>query len=238
MPIHVQLLEDGEGPEDAVLGVIWSFFWQMSQMRDRRDAPMSDPDADPREKQERQAVDRGTGLPVSANDLKPRAFSVSGKDLMFSAVIPPVQLARAATYWWRDNWKDDQVRILSHTPRKDWTDQMLLVYEENLRRIKRKIHRLAEDHGYFDVRPLNEHDVEMGDLDWVGEDRLTVGFRITHGGWDECVRWIRANPVWDQKRHVLDVASDEIKANAPEWYKREHANAPAFDVGGGGFDVN
>jgi hypothetical protein len=235
MPVHVQILEEGEGAEDNVLGVIWSFFWQMSQMRDRRDAPLADPDSD--EPQKRQAVDPGTGLPVSASDLKGRAYSTSGKDLMFSAVIPPVQLAKAATYWWRDNWKDDKVQILTHTPRGEWTDEMLFGYEENLRRIKRRIHRLAEDHGYFDVRPIHDGDAEMNDLDWVGEDRLTIGFRITYQGWDECQRWIREHPVWDQRRHVLDVAPDEIKKNAPEWFKREHANAPAFDVGAGGFDV-
>jgi hypothetical protein len=236
MPTHVQILEQGEGAEDAVLGVIWSFFWQMSQMRDRREAPVNNPDSDL--PQERQAVDPGTGLPVSANDLRARAFSVAGQDLMFSAVIPPVLLARAATYWWRDEWKGDRVQILSHTPRAEWTDQMLFAYEENLRRIKRRVHKIAEDHGYFDVRPINERDVEMSDLDWVGEDRMTIGFRITHAGWEECQRWIRDHPVWDKKRHVLDVAPDEIKKNAPEWFKREYENAPAFEVGIGGFDVH
>jgi hypothetical protein len=235
MPIHVQILEEGEGTNDNVLGVIWSFYWQMSQMRDRREAPVSDPDSD--EPQVRQAVDPGTGLPLSANDLKPKAFSVSGQDLMFSSVVPPVQLARAATYWWRDNWKDDEVRILTHTPRGEWTEEMLFAYEENLRRIKRRIHKLAEDHGYFDVRPIHDGDKEMHDLDWVGEDRLTIGFRITYAGWDECQRWILEHPAWDQKRHVLDVAPEEIKKNAPEWYKSEHRNAPAFEVSAGGFDV-
>ena len=141
MPITVQILEEGEGSEDAVLGVIWSFFWQMSQMRDRRDAPLSDPDAE--EKQERQAVDPGTGLPMSANDLKARAWSTSGKDLMFSAVIPPVQLARASTYWWDHNWKDNKGEILTHTPRDKWTEEMLLGYEENLRRIKQRMDCLS-----------------------------------------------------------------------------------------------
>jgi hypothetical protein len=236
MPTHVQVLEEGEGPEDAVLGVIWSFFWQMSQMRDRRDVPVANPDSD--EPQVRQAVDPGTGLPMSANDLKARAFSTSGQDLMFSSVIPPIQLARASTYWWRDEWGEDEVRILTHTPREEWTDEMLFVYEENLRRIKRRVHKLEEDHGYFETRPVNPNDTEMGDLDWVGEDRLTIGFRITYAGWDECQRWIREHPVWDKTRHVLDVAPDEIKQNAPEWFKREYENAPAFDVGAGGFDVH
>jgi hypothetical protein len=173
MPIHVQVLEEGEGAEDAVLGVIWSFYWQVSQSRDRRQAPASNPDDD--NPQPRQAVDPGTGLPMSANDLKARAFSDSGRDLMFSMVIPPVQLARASTYWWRDDWEGDRVQILAHTPRAEWTDEMLFAYEENLRRIKRRIHRLAEDHGWFDVRPINPKDAEMNDLDWVGEDRLTIG---------------------------------------------------------------
>jgi hypothetical protein len=235
MPIHVQVLEEGEGAEDAVLGVIWSFYWQVSQSRDRRQAPASNPDDD--NPQPRQAVDPGTGLPMSANDLKARAFSDSGRDLMFSMVIPPVQLARASTYWWRDDWEGDRVQILAHTPRAEWTDEMLFAYEENLRRIKRRIHRLAEDHGWFDVRPINPKDAEMNDLDWVGEDRLTIGFRITYAGWDECQRWIRENPVWDQKRHVLDVAPEEIKKNAPEWFKQEY-NAPSFEVGSGGFGVS
>jgi hypothetical protein len=236
MPVHVQILEEGEGAEDAVLGVIWSFFWQMSQSRDRRDVPDSDPDKDIVQK--RQAVDPGTGLPMSANDLKAKAFSTSGMDLMFSAVIPPVQLARAATYWWRDDWDEDKVQILAHTPRAEWSDEMLLAYEENLRRIKRRIHHMAEDQGWFDVRPIHDGDNEMNDLDWVGEDRLTIGFRITHSGWDECQRWIRDHPIWDQKRHVLDVAPDEIKENAPQWYKDEHANSPTFDVSTAGFDVH
>ena len=235
MPIHVQLLEEGEGDQDMVLGVIWSFFWQMSQQRDRRDAPSSNPDSETA--QERQSIDPGTGLPTSANDLKPKAFSVSGQDLMFSAVIPPVQLARAATYWWRDDWAGDKVQILAHTKRAEWTDEMLFAYEENLRRIKRRIHQISEDSGFFDVAPVNPKDPEMNDLEWVGEDRMTIGFRITHAGWDECQRWIRENPIWDQKRHILDVAPDEIKQNAPDWFKDEYGNAPAFDVGAGGFEV-
>lgn len=231
MPVHVQILEEGEGDQDMVLGVIWSFFWQMSQQRDRRQAPSgTDGDHGPQ-------IDPGTGLPVSANDLRPKAFSTSGMDLMFSAVIPPVQLARAATYWWRDDWEEDHVQILTHTPREEWTDEMLFAYEENLRRIKRRIHKIAEDNGYFDVRPVNPRDPEMNDLEWVGEDRMTIGFRITHAGWDECQRWIRDHPIWDQKRHVLDVATEEVKKNAPEWFKAEWKNAPAFDVGAGGFEV-
>ena len=236
MPTHVQILEEGEGAEDSVLGVIWSFYWQVSKSRDRRQIVTSNPDDD--NPQPKQAVDPGTGLPVSANDLKSRAFSDSGRDLMFSMVIPPIQLARASTYWWRDDWEEDRVQILAHTPRDEWTEDMLLTYEENLRRIKRRIHRLAEDHGWFDVRPINPKDAEMNDLDWVGEDRLTIGFRITYAGWDECQRWIREHPVWDQQRHVLDVAPDEIKKNAPEWFKAEYKNAPSFEVNSGGFSVN
>jgi hypothetical protein len=236
MPTHVQVLEEGEGPEDAVLGVIWSFFWQMSQSRDRRKHVDVDPDsATPTS---RPALDPGTGLPVSADGLRAKIYSDSGMDLMFSAVIPPIQLARAATYWWRDDWEQDRVQILAHTPRGEWTEEMLFVYEENLRRIKRRIHKLADDHGWFDVAPINPKDTDMNDLDWVGDDRMTIGFRITYQGWEECQRWIRDNPVWDQKRHVLDVAPDEIKKNAPEWFKREYENSPAFDVGVGGFEVH
>lgn len=236
MPVHVQILEQGEGAQDSVLGVIWSCFWQMSQTRDRRKHFNVNPDA--AVPTERPALDPGTGLPVSADHLRAKIYSDSGLDLMFSAVIPPIQLARAATYWWRDDWDQDKVQILSHTPRGEWTEDMLFVYEENLRRIKRRIHELADDHGWFDVRPINPRDKEMNDLDWVGDDRMTIGFRITYAGWEECQRWIRDHPVWDQKRHVLDVATDEIKKNAPEWFKRDYENSPTFDVGVGGFEVH
>jgi len=233
---HVHVLEERED-RDEVLGVIWSFFWQLAHSQDRRmtqpvTEPSDDPSAPPVLKP---AIDSGTGLPMSANDLRPRAYADDGIDFMYTSIIPPEQLARAATYAWTDEGGQEKRVALAYIPRQQWTDEMTAVEKENLRRIKRKIHSF-KDRGWFDLRPINPRDREMEDLDWTGKDRMTIGFSITYEGWVECQSWISKHPEWDHRVHILDVCGEEVAKSAPEWLKQER-KAPTFSVGGGGFPV-
>jgi len=230
---HVHVLEDRED-NDEIMGVIWSFFWQLAHSQDRRTSQVvsEPPDAKPAP---RPAIDTGTGLPVSANDLRPRSYADDGIDFMYTSIVPPEQLARAATYAWRSEEGQDKRMALAYIPRKDWTDEMAAVEKENVRRLKRKIHNL-KDHGWFDLRPINPRDKEMEDLDWTSKDRMTIGFSITYEGWLQCQDWISKHPEWDHRVHVLDVCGEEVAKAAPEWLKQEK-KAPTFSVGSTDFAV-
>lgn len=241
MPTYVKILEEGEGAEDEVLGVIWNCFWQWAHQRDRRSSIVSAPTQGADGKLVL-SIDPGTGLPVSANDLRSAAEADDGIDIMFTQIVAPKQLALACTYWWKDNWEGDRVQVLAYTPKAQRTPEMIYAYKENVRKIKRKAHELAGQ-GLINVRPINPNDTEMHDLVWEDADCMTIGFAITWEGWEACREWIGEHAaVWDRKPgegapDILDVASDEVRANAPQW-KKDERGKPSINVSSGGFKAS
>lgn len=236
---HAHTLEERDNdPNDEVAGVIWSFYWQLRHSQDRRKTQtVTEPGDGPEAPPMRALIDPGTGLPVSANDLRARSYADDGQDYMFTAIVPPAQLARAATYVWsEEHGGQDKRMAIAYIHRDNWTVEMTAAYKENVRRIKRRVHQLSE-RGYFNLRPINPRDTEMNDLDWVGDDRQTIGFAITYDGWMHCQEWISKNPAWDHRVHILDVCGEEVAKNAPEWLKQER-KVPTFSVQSGGFTIN
>lgn len=119
-----------------------------------------------------------------------------------------------------ENWDDDEHEAVKH----------------NTRLIAQKIHDLAEE-GYFDVRPIDDRDVEMGDLVWADKAGLTLGFRITWEGFQRMQEYVAEDPELQQSMHVLTLAGHDVRKSAPEWSQEEFRSTKPIDVTSGGFGI-
>jgi hypothetical protein len=210
--------------DEQVEEAVWSFFYQLSRSRDRRRTPVPGPDGEDGPKI---VVNAATGLPESIEDLVPKNMAISGIKLAMSAIVPPERLAASCIQDLPDGIEPTEAnwirygKALALKPRPEWTDENLAVFEANALRFKIVVHRLAEEHGYFNVRPIDPKDKDMHDLKWEDEAGFTLGFALTMEGWHFMQKVVVEKPHLQRVCHVLDYAGQDVREKAPQWARDE-----------------
>jgi len=103
----------------------------------------------------------------------------------------------------------------------NWTDEELQTVEHNALQIKKAVHRLAEK-GWFNLRPINERDEEMADLDWTDEMGFTLGFKITWEGFRHMQEYCSKDPSLQRQISLLLHAGRDVREGAPQWARDEY----------------
>ena len=117
-----------------------------------------------------------------------------------------------------------------------WAEEEHAAIKHNTVMIGRRVAVLAKD-GYFDLRPIDDNDVEMGDLVWTDKAGLTLGYRLTWEGYERMKEFCAEDPELQQATHVLALAGRDVRSTAPKWARDEYKNSKPIEVTTGGFDV-
>lgn len=137
-----------------------------------------------------------------------------------------------------DEFEHRQVRCSNcggRGTRPYWTEDEVAAVKHNARLIAEKVHELAQE-GYFDLRPINDNDREMGDLVWSDSSGMTLGFRLTPDGYDRMHEYCDQDDEVAHVQHLLTLAGREVRRAAPDWAVREFREgqpAETVDLGGG-----
>lgn len=180
-------------------------------------------------------LDPRTGLPVNARDLATGRGVVSGIDLCLEVIIPPDLLAASCTHWLppcpgdqkREDWEaeDSNWQALAYKPKAEWSEDEVATVRANGFMIKKAVHRLADEHQYFNLRPINDKDPEMHDLIWEDRAGFTLGFKLTYKGYQYMSEFCDKDPDLRRSIHLLTYAGKELRESAPEWAQREYQQA-------------
>ncbi len=116
-----------------------------------------------------------------------------------------------------------------------WTPENVAAVKHSAREIGDAVGRLAHE-GYFDQRPIDSRDVEMGDLVWETKgDGHSLGFRLTWKGYQRMKEYCALDPEIQSVPHLLAMAGHEVRARAPKWALRGLNEArPAASISTGG----
>lgn len=117
-----------------------------------------------------------------------------------------------------------------------WEEEEYAAIKHNTRLIGEAVERLAHD-GYFDVKPIDPHDKEMGDLVWKTKGGLTLGFRLTPDGYDHMKEYVEEDDELQHVLHVLALAGKDVRDAAPEWAKDSFANPNPIKATTGGISA-
>lgn len=116
-----------------------------------------------------------------------------------------------------------------------WSEENVQAVNHNARMIGDAVHRLSRE-GYFNLRPINDSDVEMGDLVWERKETgHTMGFRLTWEGYQRMHEFCDQDPEIQQTLHLLTLAGQDVRSSAPEWAQRQFRAAnPTTKITSGG----
>lgn len=178
-----------------------AWFWNVRFWRDRQASAFT------------ANTNQATGLPESANDLLPTYRAVGGDRLALEVTPVPGDLAASMIKY---ETAQREWRELSIKPRHQWTDEERSTHEALTHRIKLAAHRLGEK-GFLDLRPQDD----QGEPQALGEDGMTVRFKLTPRGLEEARRRVRGTKFEYMPRGWEDALAPSEKSQAPEWLQAQ-----------------
>lgn len=163
-------------------------------------------------------VDQGTGLPLSANDLRPTYAAITGRKLALDYVVVPRNLASAILG--RSQRTPDGVEervALAFIPPAEWSRPEREAVDALEERLKLTAARLADRHGWFNLQPLGGNIYDPDELMPLDDHGLPMALQITYAGLDEALRRVRGTK-WERgPRSLKDEVGSEKWAKAPQW---------------------
>jgi hypothetical protein len=218
--------EDGIFSEIQLEALLLAGIYQTTRYgKDRRGGSM--PKIDPR-----------TGLPISANDLAPGHRATRGVDLVLGAVVNPRMfvLHNMQTDELPENAMrgqdaaDREWRSLAYVSPETWSEETIVAVSENTRRLKRLIHRLEPD-GLFVTSPTIDEDGNvLGTKNLaLGDDRMTMGFAITHKAIQAAKAFVDAHPWYARRARAEESLGKELlnASSTPQWKQADERQADA-----------
>lgn len=163
-----------------------------------------------------------TGLPLSANDLKPIYRAESGDGLALSwTPVPSDMAASMIRYQTNPGVSDSEVewKTLNLKPKDQWTTEEMDTHRELTFRIKLAAHQLAS-RGFMNLRP---DDFEEGPQAF-GEDGMTARIQITPLGLEEAKRRVKGTKYEGMYRGWEDALPASEFAKTPEWLRNQSAD--------------
>lgn len=101
-----------------------------------------------------------------------------------------------------------------------WDREEFEAVEHNAHVIAERVSELAKQ-GYFDERPVDSNDAEMGDLVWQDKAGRTIGFRLTWEGFRRMQEYCSEDQELQHTMHMLTLAGKDVRDQAPQWAKAE-----------------
>lgn len=165
-------------------------------------------------------VHHDTGLPLSANDILPRAHALVGEGLALQIYVIPDQLAAGLLRHEVVEGEARKLVALSSIARAEWSDREAEWHQALARQIKVTVHRLKEHGGYFVLEPPGGNPYEQ-DLLCLGKDGLTQAFMVTHKGLKEALRRVKGTRFEHAPQSMAADVPDSVWREAPQWARTE-----------------
>lgn len=154
-----------------------------------------------------------TGLPMSANDLKPIYRAETGDGLALTWTPVPGDLAASMIKYDAGN---GEYRDLNLKPRAQWTQEELDTHAVLTHRLKLAAHRLAAQ-GFMNLQPLDMDEKPQP----FGEDGMTARIQITSKGLEEAKKRVRGTKFENWRRGWAQAIAPSELAKTPEWFQAQ-----------------
>lgn len=154
-----------------------------------------------------------TGLPMSANDLKPIHRAETGDGLAMSWTPIPSDLAASMIRYDSGN---GEYRDLNLKPKAEWTQEEVDIHMTLTHRLKTAAHKLGAQ-GFLNLQPLDMDENPQP----FGDDGMTARIQITSRGLEEAKKRVRGTPFENWRRGWAQAITPSELAKTPEWFQAQ-----------------
>lgn len=159
-----------------------------------------------------------TGMPVSANDIKPMYRAEGGDGLALSWTPVPGDLAASMIRYCVNpgSGQEAEYKDLNLKPRAQWTEEEVETHSVLTYRIKVAAHRLAS-HGWMNLQPPDFDEKPQA----FGDDGMCARIQITPSGLEEAKKRVRGTRFEHWIRGWKEALPASEFAKTPEWYQAQ-----------------